>query len=365
MIPGAIGKPMFQVDVPPSNQYTITVTYKGAPISYLHYSPISYGDLTITAHGLKMVSIYDPEKNTSKPNLKPGLLATSISSEEGDFFVQVTQGSFSWWEPISFFKLTYPQLYIPPDPSNAEVRKKLTKISLDSYFNDKVTNIFKQQYLSPRPTSPTLQLPTQGIGNWCYPLTTASIDDSGTRKKAGTANEIVSSKGVPFKTPSDTLLKNIIFTSQWDNYPDSITIPLSGSASYIYLLMAGTTNPMQSQIINGMISIRYTDGTSHEMGLSNPESWWPIEQDYYTHKDAFPIKAVIPERLYLKDGKFAMAGSYNYSTIKGFTNRGIDGGAATVLEYPLNPAKTLQSLTVHAIANDVVIGLMAVTVLTQ
>jgi hypothetical protein len=39
----------------------------------------------------------------------------------------------------------------------------------------------------------------------------------------------------------------------------------------------------------------------------------------------------------------------------------VPGGAATVLDLPLDPAKTLQSLTVRALANQVVVGLMAVT----
>ena len=37
------------------------------------------------------------------------------------------------------------------------------------------------------------------------------------------------------------------------------------------------------------------------------------------------------------------------------------GGAATVLELPLDPEKPLASLTVRALANEVVIGLMAAT----
>ena len=39
----------------------------------------------------------------------------------------------------------------------------------------------------------------------------------------------------------------------------------------------------------------------------------------------------------------------------------IDGGAATVLDMPLKASKTLKSLTLKTLANDVVIGLMSVT----
>jgi hypothetical protein len=39
----------------------------------------------------------------------------------------------------------------------------------------------------------------------------------------------------------------------------------------------------------------------------------------------------------------------------------IDGGAATILGVPLDPSKTLKSLNVQAIANEVVIGLLSIT----
>jgi len=278
----------------------------------------------------------------------------TVSGATGNktIFGQVTQGAFTWWQPVCFeIKATAPQMREP-------VSGVFEKVPLS--FNDKVTNIFQQQYLSPRPKSPTMQLPTQGIGNWCYPLTTANINDSGLRRMAMNNNEVRSLNNVPLTTPADTLLNNIIYTSQWDNYPDSATVPLSGKASHVYLLMAGSTNPMQSRITNGMIRINYTDGSSDTLLLRNPENWWPIEQDYYTDGFAFTTGADFPERLYLKEGKFAK-GLSSYTAIRGFSNRAIDGGAATLLSMPLNPGKTLNSLTVYAIANDVVIGLMAVT----
>ena len=52
---------------------------------------------------------------------------------------------------------------------------------MDKQFNSSVADIFKNEYLSPRSPYTTLQLPTQGIGEWCHPLLTAEIDDSGLR----------------------------------------------------------------------------------------------------------------------------------------------------------------------------------------
>ena len=39
----------------------------------------------------------------------------------------------------------------------------------------------------------------------------------------------------------------------------------------------------------------------------------------------------------------------------------VRGGAATVLDLPLDPTRTLHTLAVRAIANEVVIGVMSVT----
>jgi hypothetical protein len=256
-------------------------------------------------------------------------------------------------------KKSYSENLVDWDKVNAS-GIKYEKVDLSFYFNDEVNNIFKNQYLSPRPAFSTLQLPTQGIGNWAYPLTTAAINDSGLRARAGANNEFRITQGVPFVTPSKAGTKNIIFTSQWDNYPDSASISLTGKASHAYFLMAGSTNPMQSRLDNGELTVYYTDGTRAMLKLRNPENWWPIEQDYYEDGWAFTTDAPKPVRVYLKTGEDSRTFNH-FTTIKGFSNRGIDGGAGTVLDLPLDPNKTLRKIVLKTIANDVVIGLMSIT----
>lgn len=241
-------------------------------------------------------------------------------------------------------------------------KNKLETISLSAFFNSKVTDIFNFEYLSPRPKTATLQLPKQGIGNWCYPNVSVTIDDKGLRVKAKTNNEFTTPEGIKFNTPSDENQKNIIFTSMWDNYPQSIDIPLDGKASHAYFMMAGTTNPMQSRIVNGEIKVNYTDGTSEILALKNPENWWPIEQDYFVDGLAFTTDAVKPPRVYLKTGEISRDFAA-FKAIKGFSNYGVDGGAGTILDLPLDKNKTLKSLTLRTIANDVVIGLMSLSLI--
>jgi len=244
---------------------------------------------------------------------------------------------------------------------NIENQGQFNNISLASKYNEKVTEIFNQKYLSPRLEVPTLQLPWQGIGNWCYPLITAQIDDSGLMSKR--KNGKVEFLGVPFLI--DKTDKNIAFVSQWDNYSDALEIPISGKGKKIYFLMAGTTNPMQSQIMNGKIIVQYVDGSITELELKNPTNWWPIEQDLFDDNFAFEIPDdKIPYRVKLKTGELYKGGTLSkYSSIKGFTDRQVDGGSATILDLPIDASKELKSIKLTAVSNDVVIGMMSATVL--
>jgi hypothetical protein len=239
----------------------------------------------------------------------------------------------------------------------ANTKDQLETVDITAYFNDKVSQIFNNKYLSPRPQVTTLQLPWQGIGDWPHTLRTFDVDDIGLRQLAGTQNSITLPQGIIFSTPGTQGVHNILFTSQWDNYPKEKTMPLSGNASHAWFLMAGSTNPMQSQLDNGLIIVQYTDGSTDELVLRNPETWWPIEQDYYTDGFAFALKTPRPIRVHLKTGKIV---SGEDSKIH-YNGKAIDGGAATILDLPLNKNKNLQSLTLRTIANDVVIGLMSVT----
>jgi len=239
------------------------------------------------------------------------------------------------------------------------IGNSLTNVELTPYFNDRVTAIFqKGKYRSPRSPFVSLALPAQGIGYWAgHVNATAEIDDSGLRAIAGqNEGKIILPNGVPFATPGLGEAKNILFTSQWDNYPREATVPLTGKARRIHLLMAGSTNAMQSRIENGEVIVTYTDGTTSRISLRNPESWWPIEQDYFIDDYQFRFDGPLPTRVDLKTGTVRVL---DYATFKG-QGRIIPGGAATVLYRELE-SKELQSLTVRALANDVVIGLMAAT----
>jgi hypothetical protein len=233
-------------------------------------------------------------------------------------------------------------------------------VDLTAHFNDRVTEIFRPgKYRSPRSPFVSLALPAQGIGAWAgHVNATAEIDDAGLRRvAAANLGRLILPDGLPFATPGPGATPNILFVSQWDNYPREAAVPLSGTARHLHLLMAGSTNPMQSRLDNGEVVVAYTDGTASRLALRNPETWWPIEQDYFTDDYQFRLDGPLPVRVDLRTGRVRVLDA---AAFKG-RGRVVPGGAATVLGLPLDPKKELRSITVRALANDVVVGLMAVT----
>jgi hypothetical protein len=147
--------------------------------------------------------------------------------------------------------------------------------------------------------------------------------------------------------------------------------------------MAGSTNHMQSHIDNGLVIVSYTDNSSDTLQLYNPYNWCPIEQDYYVDGKAFRTVATgRPLRVCLglsadTSGRPLLGHNAGDTAdrrplvsrdlgsvlgLKGADGRLIPGGAAQLLAMPLNQQKELKSLTVRTLSNDVVIGLMAVTI---
>ena len=281
--------------------------------------------------------------------IRPGL---------GDRFEQIQQGEMCW-RPAPIKKVGALLDDARGRRQAAPLQGRFEPLDLTASFNDLVTQIFKNEYRVPRSPFVSLALPKQGIGGWAGGVNaTAEIDDAGLRALAGKdGGKFSLPNGVPLATPGAAGAKNVLFVSQWANYPHEAVMPLTGAATRVVLLMTGSTNPMQSRIDNGEVLVTYTDGTTSRLALTNPETWWPIEQDYFTDDFQFRYDEQLPIRMDLKTGNVRVL---KREAFKG-TGGKIPGGAATVLELALDPWKELKSLTVRALANDVVIGLMAAT----
>ncbi|MBQ0074722.1 MAG: DUF4450 domain-containing protein, partial [Prevotella sp.] len=231
-------------------------------------------------------AVFTIEQNFTRP-----LQVIVRVNTEGGRYIDY-EGSDS---PLQFVGIDVPQLmkqevYKPEDKTTVAYdcniipeAKKQTSVEIP--FNASVTDIFRNEYVSPRPQSTSLEIPIQGIGEWCHPKFTVDINDSTFRAKA--VGNKFTAKNLTFATPQEG--KNILFASLWDNYPNEVSVPLkkAANASAAVMLLAGSTNHMQMSMENARIVAEYTDGTTDTLTLVPPYNYCPIEQDYFIDGKAF------------------------------------------------------------------------------
>lgn len=365
-VPEAVGSPRIRIRLAPAATQVLSVRWPAAAdpglcsLRRAHLAPGQSSRVALAP--LKVLGLEAaPESGVT---LEPGgtALRVQASSTPGTrrVFAQVSHSGLAWWLPVELEQetetLAAPAAFDWTQPlPGSQLQSPLV---LTAHYNLRLTELFKQQYLSPRSPFASLSVPTQGIGSWCHPKESFEIDDRGLRAAALNGSFMLPN-GLRFDIPGTGDAANVLMVSLWDNFPDAVQLPLSGKGGRLCLLMAGTTTSMQSRIDNGEIVVEYTDGSTERLALRNPETWWPLTEDYFVDDYAFRREGPVPPRVDLATGKVRL---YSVETFKGKGGR-IPGGAATVLDLPLDPSKELRSLTLRALSNDVLIGLLGATVL--
>jgi hypothetical protein len=336
MLAESLGRPMLEVRVAASSDADIRISWDGGK---LETSPISQviaqgGQWKFSGGPAKCLALRDPQ----------GCLADPITAPAGGHLQGVAKGAPG-----------HRTVFVP-----AQTPQKWDTLPLSKLYNQRLSRIFQEEYRSPRSPYCSLAIPKRGIGGWCHFESKVQIDDTGLRSLADSQGVFkLAPLEIPFQIPGPGDSPNAAFVSQWDNHPKEIQVPLAGKASRIALLMAGSTNPMQSQLDNGELVVTYTDGGSERLALHNPSNWWPIDQDYHIDHAAFTTGAPPPPRLLLQSGTLQLRDANAYRSKSRHQPTSIPGGAATILDLPLDPQRELKSLTLRSIANDAIIGLLA------
>lgn len=361
----SVTMPRIGILTPAAASQEIVIEWKGSPPAPAPDEvEVKSGDEVTLDARAGVVAIHDPQAALSGARSGPKHVTGRASGTIGHrtVFARVKQGAAEWWQPLTLRIVPAretPSIVFRTDWNKAmDPAVKLDVVPLDAAFNSSARDIFRQDYVSPRSPFVSLALPRHGYGSWCHPKDGYEIDDGGIRAQAAkNGNRILLPNGIPLATPGDASARNIAFVSRWDNFPRELTVPLTGKASKIHLLMAGSTDGMKSRRDNGELVFTYADGSTTRLALENPTTWWPIDQDYFIDDFAFRRPGPLPVRIDLATGKVRVLDEKTFAG-KG---RRVPGGAATVLDVELDPSKELKSLTVRAIANEVVIGLMSAT----
>lgn len=438
-IENTVGQPLVKINAGQSEQYEITVEWKGKPFKKEPVSvTVARGDEVNISFKQMPLDIYDPQNVLFQSSFVSKNLKGKVVGLEGHrtVFVRLNQGDFTFWQPVNIhvkqpvdiknnpnsgtldFALTnnmqktlQGRLYLNGMDTKRNIslnsgsteqfnidnqmatmgtnkvviknsieqvelqvinwnirnaaQTKYRTISISESFNDKVSHIFEYgKYVSPRWKYTTLQVPTQGMGQWCHPTDLSKIDDSGLRA-VSERNEGVFTlpQGVPFLTPSEKEKNNILFTTLWDNYPSCATVPLNGKASKAYLFVAGSTYHMQAHVLNGVITIHYKDGSKDKLELVLPDNLLPLDQDIFIDGWAFNSNQPRPWRIRLQNGNVSQYHAEELNKRMSNNPIYIEGGMVTLLDLPLDKRKELDYLSLETIANEVIIGLMGITLI--
>jgi hypothetical protein len=220
-------------------------------------------------------------------------------------------------------------------------------IDMRGALNADVRTIFQQQYLTPRPATCSVRLGSDGYSPWVYyywGTKPPAINLGKAPEMLDASGRLVTPQGVPFTWNGEA--RNIAFTSQWDKWPRSVSVPVHRSGDAVWFLVCGSTNQMQNRIPNAALRLRYSDGVTDTLNIVPPLNFWSLcpmsgGVDYDYSKDGFALPPTPPAVVQL-------------------------GGdcRAILLNRRLRKGVALESATLQALSEEVVIGLMGVTVMT-
>lgn len=218
-------------------------------------------------------------------------------------------------------------------------------LDLNARLNGDIRAIFKQTYRANRPNTCSVRLATDGYSAWTMKFwgdQPPEINLDNVPRLSDELGRITASNGAPFIIANGP--HNVAFTSRWDNWPPAITIPIGTAADVIYFLVCGFTSPMQTRIANAELRLRYADGQTDALELVPPLNFWSLCPwggiDYNYETDAFCLPAKPPPQAQL-----------------GANCRAI------VVSRALRPGINLTEVTLECLSDEVVIGLMGISLM--
>jgi hypothetical protein len=244
-------------------------------------------------------------------------------------FVRVAKDDFRAWLPC---RIEVGEAELPAEPSyldlSSEVRQE--QVDLSQVFNCELTQIHRQRYLSPRPAGYSIGVRLNGRYAWEWNHcghNALEIDDSRLRQAGGA---VTSASGIVFATPPRG--PNVACASVWENFPTVLSVDLAGrTAAELAILFIGVTNAMQSWVENGAFEVVYADGGSQRVALVHQKNFddWLV-----------PALQRESESFYFSDFNHAM-----------------------IQRLRLEAGRPLAALRVIGTANEVIVGVLGVTLL--
>ena len=143
--------------------------------------------------------------------------------------------------------------------------------------------------------------------------------------------------------------RNVAFATLWDAYPNATRVTVGAGAGApgavgAWVLLAGSTHPMQTRLVNAELRLLFADGSAKVVELVPPQNYWALSgwgsADYDYATTPFCLPPTPPATVQL-----------------GANNR------AMVYFVPLQGvAAALVAVELEAMSQEVVVGLLGVSV---
>ena len=214
-----------------------------------------------------------------------------------------------------------------PKPEKTVRAGKMEPLDISEYFNCALTEVHNRKFLSPRPEGYSIGVRINGRYAWewnHYGHNALRVEDTLLRQAGGT---FTVPSGAKFLTPETG--NNVLTLSVWDNFPSEKVIPLSGKAKRLHLFLCGTTNAMQTDVVNARCTVVCKDGSEKVLDLVQPKNF----DDFL-----IPSYQLEAEPFYVSDGTH---------------------GLHLVME--LDPDQELAEIRLESVANEVILMLLGIT----
>ncbi len=344
------GRSLVVLELPSASSADIAVTTNDSLKVYpaVSLSGNSGEPAKLRAEDGTIIDWHDPEGALDHGQISDGAITGTWSTNAGDHevFGLTETGDAKQWRIFKIHVTDVKADQLLADKTNSDVSAgaQFTPVDMRSHLNGDIREIYHQEYVSPRPNTCSLRIGIDGYSSWqSYKGGPGpKIDLANVSTLLDPSGRLLAGNGVPFQFSAEQ--KNIAFTSRWDNWPKTVEVAVNQKGNAAWLLICGTTNPMEVRIPNAELRMKYADDVVEKLEITPPFNFWTLcpfaGNDYDYRRDGFSLPKIPP------------------TTVQLGTNC-----RAVLLNWRLRPGVTLQSVTLETLSTEVVVGLMGVTIM--